>query len=72
MTPEERKREILAQPSAMKEVYGPDQDPDHTTVNSNIIVRGPDMWHMIYSSEPGGRNTHISHATSDDLIIWTK
>ena len=68
MTPEERRREILAQPSAMKEVFGPDED----TVNGHAIVRGPDRWHLMYSPEPGGRNTLIGHATSDDLIIWTK
>ena len=68
MTSGERKREILAQPSAMKEVYGPDQD----TVNGHVILRGPDTWHLIYHSKPGAQNTFISHATSDDLIIWTK
>jgi predicted GH43/DUF377 family glycosyl hydrolase len=52
----------------MKEVYGPDED----TVNGHAIVRGPDRWHLMYSPEPGGRNTLIGYATSDDLIIWTK
>ena len=33
MTPEERRREILAQPSAMKEVYSP---PDHY-VNGHVV-----------------------------------
>ena len=35
-------------------------------------MRGPDTWHLIYHSKPGAQNTFISHATSDDLIIWTK
>ena len=33
MTPDERRREILAQPSVMKEVYGPEQD----TVDGHVI-----------------------------------
>ena len=68
MTPEERRREILAQPGAMKEVYGPDQD----TVNGHVIVRGQDAWHLIYGSQPGSQNTVTGHATSDDLVVWTK
>ena len=67
MTSDERRRETLAQPSAMKEVYGPDQD----TVNGHVILRGPDTWHLIYHSKPGAQNIFISHATSDELITWT-
>ena len=49
---EARRREILAQPNAMKEVYGPDQD----TVNPHTIVRGPDAWHLFYGAFPGRQN----------------
>ena len=51
MTLEDRRREILSQPSAMKEVYSP---ADHY-VNGHVILRRPDGWHLIYGSEPGGR-----------------
>ena len=37
-----RRREILAQRSAMKEVYGAGQE----TVNPHKIVRGLDCWHL--------------------------
>ena len=67
MTPEERRRAILAQPSAMKQVYGPDQD----TVNPHVIVRGPDAWHLFYGPRPGSHNFEKRHATSEDLLIWT-
>ncbi len=52
----------------MKEVYGPDQD----TVNPHMIIRGPDAWHLFYGSRPGAQNAVISHAASDDLLIWTR
>ena len=52
----------------MKEVYGPDQD----TVNSHTIVRGPDAWHLFYGPGPGGHNFEKRHATSDDLVVWTR
>ena len=68
MTAEERRRLILAQPGAMKEVYGPDQD----TVNPHTIVRGPDCWHLFYGPWPGGQNLEKRHATSDDLVVWTR
>ena len=68
MTPEERRREILAQPSAMKEVYAP---RDHY-VNGHIIVRGPDSWHLLYDPViPGHAPNSYDHATSDDLVTWT-
>ena len=41
---EERRQEILAQPSAMKEVYAP---VDHY-VNGHVILRRPDGWHLFY------------------------
>ena len=66
--PEDQREKILAQPSAMKEVYGPDQD----TVNSHTIVRGPDGWHLFYGPGPGGHNFLKKHATSDDLVVWTQ
>ena len=64
----ERRKAILAQPSAMKEVYGPDQD----TVNPHTIVRGPDAWHLFYGPNPGRHNLLKKHATSDDLVVWTQ
>ena len=67
MTTEARKREIFAQPSAMKEVYVP--EVDH--VNGHNIVRGPDAWHLFYGSKGGSQNKYKSHATSDDLLTWT-
>ena len=63
---EDRRREILAQPSAMKEVYSQD------TVNPHAIARGPDAWHLFYGPRPGAQNDAVNHATSDDLIIWKK
>ena len=66
--PEDQRETMLAQPSAMKEVYGPDQD----TVNSHTIVRGPDAWHLFYGPGPGGHNFEKRHATSDDLVVWTR
>ena len=52
----------------MKEVYGAGQD----TVNPHTIVRGPDCWHLFYGAWPGGQNLEKRHATSDDLVVWTK
>ena len=63
---EDRREKILAQPSAMKEVY--DQD----TVNPHVIVRGPDGWHLFYGPRPGPHNDAVYHATSDDLVVWTR
>ena len=67
-TVDERRREILAQPGAMKEVYGAGQD----TVNPHTIVRGPDCWHLFYGPWPGRQNLEKRHATSDDLVVWTR
>ena len=63
---EDRRKKILAQPSAMKEVY------DEDTVNPHVIVRGPDGWHLFYGPYPGPHNDAVYHATSDDLIVWTR
>ena len=68
MTPDERRREILAQPSAMKEVYR----PEGHYVNGHAIVRGPDAWHLFYGPGPGGHNFDKKHATSADLVTWTQ
>ena len=69
MTSEVRKREILAQPSAMKEVYL----PEGHQVNGHIIVRGPDsLWHLFYEPwYPDRSNSSFHHATSEDLLTWT-
>ena len=70
MTTEARKRELFAQPSAAKEVYVPE---DHY-VNGHIIVRGPDgVWHLFYEPMyPGRPVSSFEHATSEDLLTWTR
>ena len=63
---ESLREKILSQPSAMKEVYSED------TVNPHAIVRGPDGWHLFYGPMPGPHNDAVYHATSDDLVVWTR
>ncbi len=65
-TADERRRAILSQPAAMKEVYAQD------TVNPHTIVRGPDGWHLFYGPGPGSSNFEKRHATSDDLVVWSR
>ena len=50
----------------MKEVYAED------TVNPHAIVRGSDGWHLFYGPYPGPHNDAVYHATSDDLVVWTR
>ena len=75
MTSEDRRRQIFAQPGALKEVYVPE---DHL-IDGHAIVRGPDGWHVFYElieKASMKRGSHgpvrtMAHATSDDLLTWT-
>ena len=63
--PEDQREKILAQPSAMKEVYAP---ADHY-VNGHVILRGADGWHLFYHPmEPHPPSNRMLHATSPDLL----
>ena len=63
--PEDQREKILAQPSAMKEVYAP---ADHY-VNGHVILRGSDGWHLFYHPmEPHPPSNRMLHATSPDLL----
>ena len=65
---EARRLEVLAQPSAMKEVYAP---ADHY-VNGHVILRAADGWHLFYHPmEPHPPSNRMLHATSPDLLTWT-
>ena len=58
--PEDQRERILAQPSAMKEVYAP---ADHY-VNGHVILRGADGWHLFYHPmEPHPPSNRMLHAT---------
>ena len=66
-TSDSRREAIFAQPSAFKLVFSP-----KTGVHGHVIVRGPDTWHMFYGSSTRPKGEWISHATSPDLLTWTR